>query len=35
MEEEDLRKFRPTQTHGWAETKESHIMPRLHPDFSR
>jgi hypothetical protein len=32
-EEKDLRKVRPTQTHGWAEAAETHIMSMLHSDL--
>jgi hypothetical protein len=34
-EEEKLLKIRPTQTHGWTERTEIHIIPRLQLDLSR
>jgi DeoR/GlpR family transcriptional regulator of sugar metabolism len=34
-EEEDLRKVRPTQTHGQAEPTETHTKPRIHRNLSR
>jgi hypothetical protein len=35
LQEEDVPKIRPTETHGRAEATETHIRPRLHPDLSR